>query len=285
MEPSLAVTDGAHWASRDTEGHVELGKGNGAKGLTNAERHFDPQLIRQFFQELALEACGRVRTAGRDCIRLRAVLRPGASLWPHWLPKEADEYEFHGDCERGVLLALISRYKGTVFSVSEVVEVSFDEILPDELFGYTPQVGEQIRASVPVVEHLTLETAIERMPFTVLVPSKMTEAEGVPQVMYHPARLESPRAHLCLLYAGGSDQLLMIDEAADADPELQDYEWEELSSEGLELRISDPGPGPGVRIVALQRHGTHVAIRSELERQPLIDLATSLIPARERFGR
>ena len=200
------------------------------------------------------------------------------------LPKEADEYEFHGDCERGVLLALISRYKGTVFSVSEVVEVSFDEILPDELFGYTLQVGEQIRASVPITEHLTLEAAIERMPFTVLVPSKMTEAEGVPQVMYHPARLESPRAHLCLLYAGGSDQLLMIDEAADADPELQDYEWEELSSEGLELRISDPGPGPGVRIVALQRHGTHVAIRSELERQPLIDLATSLIPARERFG-
>src|SRR5579864_5657607 len=41
-EPSLKVVDGDSWTTRDPEGHVETGKGNGQRGpsLTDIERHF-----------------------------------------------------------------------------------------------------------------------------------------------------------------------------------------------------------------------------------------------------
>ena len=82
----------------------ERGRASESEGVRlRRHRHqrgpsFQPSTDPALLQELTLESLGLVRTAGRDCVRLRAVLRPGArSLWPHWLPKEADEYEFHVD--------------------------------------------------------------------------------------------------------------------------------------------------------------------------------------------
>src|SRR5437762_218857 len=66
-----------------------------------------------------------VQTAGHECVRVRAVLRSGARLWPHWLPFGADEYEFHVQPERGVMLAVIARFGGEVFETSVVTQVTF----------------------------------------------------------------------------------------------------------------------------------------------------------------
>lgn len=255
-EPTVTVVDGDAWTTRDEQGHVQSGDGNRRKGpsLTDVERHFDANLIREFFNEVSLEARSAVRTASRDCIRLHTVLRPGASLWPHWLPKDADEYEFHADCQRGVLLALSSSYKGSVFWCSEVTEVHFDEAMADELFTYTPRLGEQIHPPVPVVERLSVEAAIKQLPFTVFVPSRRPGFEqSCLEFMYHPARLNSPRPHLSILFHGESGKFLSITEAANEDPELQDFEWENLCQDGQEFRLSDPGRGRGVRIVVLRK--------------------------------
>jgi hypothetical protein len=258
---------------------VQSGKGN-SQGLTDLERHFDRYLARQFFKELLLEASGKVRVGSRDCIRLHAVLRSGGHLWPHWLAASADEYEFHADCERGALLAVISKYQGRVLSSSEVIDVHFDEALPDDLFVYTPHVGEQIRSPEPAIEHLTLASAIEKMPFTVFIPSR---TQGLEQVrvayIYHPSTSKWPWAHLALSYFGGRDNFLMIFESATEDPTQDKYAWEHLIQNGQELRISDPGEGRGYRIVALDKQGTFLEMWSNREREVVLELATSLVPA------
>ena len=212
IETKLTVTDGNHRWECDSEGHVEISEGehrqrnqSGFGAIdTNMDRHFNPAQIRLFFQELSLESLGTVRTADRDCVRLRATLRPGASLWPHWLPRGADEYEFHVDPERGTLLNIISRSGGAVFSVYEVLKVAFDEPLESNLFTYETAPGEQVGPKIPVVEHLTLAAAVARMPFTVLVPTRVPDPEHSQfEVMYHPPHRRAGWSHLALMYRGG----------------------------------------------------------------------------------
>ena len=52
----------------------------------NVDRHFNPAQIRLFFKELTLESLELVRTAGRDYVRLRAVLRPVPDRGPTGCP-------------------------------------------------------------------------------------------------------------------------------------------------------------------------------------------------------
>jgi hypothetical protein len=212
------------------------------------------------------------------------VSRPGASLWPHWLPKEANEYEFHVDPERGVLLGIISRIDGEVLQMCEVLEVAFDEPLEFSLFTYDPAPGEQVGPKIPAVERLTLAGAVSRMPFTVLVPARVPDAEHSHcEVMYHPPRRQRGWAHLALMYHGSEAyDHLWVDEGPHPDPSLDKFEWERIVVEGAiqkDLRISDPGDPTGRRIVAFEQNGTHVKINSDLDRAQLINLAMSFTSA------
>lgn len=290
IETTLTVTDGVRSWERDSEGHVEVSEEERrSRSRSNAididvGRHFNPEQIRLFFQGLVLESLGSVRTAGRDCVRLRAVLRPGASLWPHWLPKEADAYEFHADPERGVLLNILSRNDGQEFEVCEVLEVSFDEPLEPSLFTYNPVPGEQVGPKTPSVELLTLAGAVWRMPFTVLVPTRVPDAEHSHfDVMYHPPRRQRGWGHLALMYRGSEAYgALFVHERNHPHPGLDGLEWERIVVEGAvqnDLRISDPGTLDGMRIVAFEQQGTHVVIRSDLDRTQLINLARSFTAA------
>jgi hypothetical protein len=76
-----------------------------------------------------------------------------------------------------------------------------------------------------------------------------------------------------------------LHESAVADPGHESYVWEEVEQKGQKLLISDPGAGVGMRVVAIQRYGTHVDIWSDLERECLIDVALSLRPAAEVLGK
>ena len=280
-ETNLTVVNGEQWWSRDHEGHVETSDGarRTFHGRSDVERHFDRAQLREFFVALALEGTGTVQRAGRDCIRVRAVPRPGGLLWPHWLPYGAEDYEFHAEPQRGVLLAIIARHGGETFEINEVTRVEFDEPLDRNLFTYTPALGEQVRPADPIVEHLTLEAAVEQMPFTVLVPARLPDSEhSQVEVTYHPPRLRSRGAFLNLGYHGSEVyKRLSIYESAVADPETDRFEWERVEHAGKQLLISDPGT-EGDRIVAFEQQGTHVTIWSDLEREPLFDLAVSLVP-------
>jgi hypothetical protein len=87
------------------------------------------------------------------------------------------------------------------------------------------------------------------------------------------------------MYRGESPNSLSFHEGAVADPGHENYAWEEIKQQGQKLLISDPGAGVGMRIVAMQRHGTHVDIWSDHEREFLIDVALSLRPAAEVLGK
>lgn len=285
VETFLTVTDGDKWATRDSEGHVESGSSAKRKphaNLTDAEKHFDPVMIREFFKNLALELVGTVRTANRNCIRVRAVLRSEGRLWPHWLPKAAEEYEFHVDSERGLLLALISKRDGQAFEIDEVLDISYDEKIDSGLFSYSPAVGEQLREPIPVAEHLTLEAAVARVPFTVLIPDRIP-GSGRHQliIVRHPARLDSPRESLWIscMHSDEFDRL-WIRESETVGSDHDEYEWERIEKDGRHLLISDPG-ATGKRKIYLMQEGTHVEIDSDLDRDRLIELALSLRPASE----
>jgi hypothetical protein len=283
----LTVTDGNRRWECDCDGHVEASEGEhrGRRSGSDAididvDRHFSPSQIRRCFQDLCLESLGLVRTAGRDCVRLRAVLRPGARLWPHWLPAGSDEYEFHADLQRGVLLAIIGRYGGEAFSEYTVLDAAFDEPLESDLFTYTPGPGEQVGPKVPVVERLTLAAAIVRMPFTVLIPARVPDPEHADfEVMYHPPCRQGGWSHLAFMYRGRQEyEHLWVKQSGHPEPSLDCFEWEPVPNQATaqkNLRISDPGQTPGMRIVAFEQQGTHVMIKSDLDRTRLIDLALS----------
>jgi hypothetical protein len=96
--------------------------------------------------------------------------------------------------------------------------------------------------------------------------------------MYSPPRRNSS-GHLTIQYAGHSrNQSLWIRESAQA-LDAEDYEWEELEVDGRRLRLSDPGPGKGSRIVALEQEGTHAQVHSHMDRDRILKLAASLVRA------
>ena len=277
---SITVVNGEKSWEADHEGHVEVATGKSVRaGLVDAERHFDRIQLREFFTHLNLEERGISHQAGQDCVVIRAVLRPGGHLWPHWLASEADEYEFHADPRRGVLLSILARARSEVFETSEVTQAIFDEPIADDLFTYVPRPGEQIRPPDQVVEHLSLAEAAQRMPFPVLVPTHVPDGGQLKlEVIYHPPGLRRSHSYLSLMYIGDALHSLWIHQAATPNPELDEFEWENAVSNGKSMRISDPG-GKSIRIVALVQEGTHVEIWSDLERKQLLDLAASLAPA------
>jgi hypothetical protein len=282
VETSLEIVNGDRLWRIDHEGHVEAGGPEHKRrhGITDVDRHFSRSLLRQFFEGLDLQYLGEVRAADHDCIRLRAVPRADSNLWPHWLPTGVDEYEFHAEPRRGAIFTIIARRGGDVFVTMEVIRAVFDQPLDESLFLFAPHGGEQIRPVDTIREPITLEAAIQRMPFTVLVPARVPDPEHSDvEVMYFPPRMKAPHAHLDFVYRG-SDlyDRLWIKQSARFDPESDKFEWETLRYGDRDLNISDPGEG-GTRIVSLEQHGTHVTIWSDLDREKLLDLSSSLIPA------
>ncbi len=279
-EYSLVIADGNRWSIRDGQGHVQVSdpdQEGGPPGLTRISAHFDQRFLRELLGHLALESFGVVNTARRSCVRLRAAARPGARLWSHWLPYGADEYEFHADPERGVVLFIAARFKGQVYDVSEVVEVAFDEPLDDALFAYAPVCGEQIRPAESVIEVLSLDGAIARMPFTVLVPTRLPSQETarVFEVTYCRPRGPSGRGSLTITYL--TKPSVWIEQSGEPNPELDKYEWEPIEYQAKRMAVSDAGTG--TRVLTLVQDGTYVKVWSELDREQLIDITASLVPA------
>ncbi|MHC5539045.1 hypothetical protein ACYOEI_12575 [Singulisphaera rosea] len=186
----------------------------------------------------------------------------------------------------GTLLNILSRKDTEVFSIDEVLEVAYDQPMDPELFTYHPAPGEPVEPKPPIVEHLPLAAAVARMPFTVLVPTRVPGFESSHvEVMYHPPRRQGGWSYLAMMYrSSGAFQHLWVNQGAQPYPGLDNFVWEAIAVEGTalkDLRISDSGKSPGMRMIVFQQQGTHVQIRSDLERAQLIDMATSFSPAVE----
>jgi hypothetical protein len=81
------------------------------------------------------------------------------------------------------------------------------------------------------------------------------------------------------MYRGsGEYDRLWIQQAGSPRSDFPELEWEPLKVKGMNLQISDPG-AEGRRIVVFDREGTYVEIVSDLDRERLLDLATSFVAA------
>ena len=284
-EDALLVANEERWWTRNQNGIVESGLTRPSKdrphrvpGLTTIERHFIRGSLREYFVALDLAQIGTLEYAGRPCVRIRAVPRSDGRLWPHWLPYGADEYELYGDLEHGTLLSIAGIFQSEVFSVLEVNQVAYDESIDDGLFQYVSDGQEAIRAAEPITEQLTLSAAMARVPFALYLPSQLPggQHQGY-QVMYQPPDRRSDRPHVTIMYM--SDLRLWIDRSDERSKDLERLEFESFEACGKQMMISDPGEG--LRVLTLQLNGTHITIYSDLHREELIRLASSMILASE----
>jgi hypothetical protein len=235
------VIDGLRRWERYSDGRVEMDECEAPSEMASADelldiitdRHFNPEQIRHFLEVLTLEPMGCTRTAGRDCVIVRALPRPRTILWPHWLPYRADQYELHVDLARGVLLNIIGRYRGEFLGQHEVTEVAFDEPLNQNLFTYEPAPGDQVQPESPLFEELkSRDEAISRMPFHVLSPTSIYEPDyHLSSIEYHRPRWAGGWSTIELSYALNNEIMsAYVYELAEPDAELDDYEWERLTS-------------------------------------------------------
>ncbi len=293
IERNLAVFDGLTRWDRYSDGRVETSECAAWSEMAPADesldividRHFNPEQIRSILEFLTIEPIGRVRTADRNCVCVRALPR-GDGPWPHWLPYRADEYELHVDLTRGVLLNIIGRHKGDLLGQHEVIEVAFDEPLNHNLFTYEPGPCERVQPKAPLYEKLSPEEAVSRMTFQVLCPTSMHESDyRLANIHFSRPHWPGGQSHLSLSYVSIDGLLsVWVGEGAERDPGLDGYDWEHLTYEGSaqkDIRISDSGNPEDQRIVAFEQGGTHVEVYSDLDRTKLIEIALSFQAAKD----
>ncbi|MFO0949179.1 MAG: hypothetical protein U1D30_25255 [Planctomycetota bacterium] len=278
-------TDTRYWF-RNKSGEIETderkeirGSPAPAPGGIELDRHFDGRQIREFLVSLKLEYLDNVTTADQQCARFRAIPRAGARIWPHWLPHGADEYLMHGDLLRGTLLLIEGRKSGKAFERHEVMSLVYDGEIDESRFTYQPLASESVSTPKPIMETLTLDDAIARMPFPILLPTKMPwDKPASFTFRFHPPRKGSHRSQLLLSSSG--DRVFWMAQSDVPDPDLGRLEWESILHSDQAMKVSDPGDGGGLKVVTLEREGTHVSLYAEMDRRELLDIAASLMPAK-----
>ncbi|WP_145434278.1 hypothetical protein [Lacipirellula limnantheis] len=210
-------------------------------------------------------------------MRIRAVPTPVDQIWPHWLPTEADEFEFAADLEFPSLLSIRANLGGLTFETFEVVQVTFNGEIDGDVFNVQPLSGKHTRDAMPVVQRMTLEAAIDKVPFTVLLPKVRSEFGGC-DVNYEPPRGKRPEG-LGIHYHGGDSNRFWFHLRAELDPEMQDrLEFEEIEFSGRRFQLSDPEIDGALSILVFQQDGTWVEIVSDFARNDLLNLAASFKP-------
>ena len=90
---------------------------------------FDPRIL---LEDLFItRVVGRAEHAGREALRVLAMDEGTPNRLLGW---GADDYELLVDAERGVLLRSAARTKGEEFQVTQILEIAFDEDLPEGIF-------------------------------------------------------------------------------------------------------------------------------------------------------
>jgi hypothetical protein len=197
----------------------------------------------------------------------------------HGLGGGADEYALLVDAERGVLLRSEARIGKEPFRILEMETVTYDEELGQDVFS-PPADAEIEPAWVP--RAVSLDELPDAVPFTVLVPEH--PPFGVEDVDIHPPdrRYGLPeQIHIAFAsnYFGEDDRQFWLVESAEPFSGERAAEWRKAD----DMRFGeDRDIEPPLRIVQLERLGTHVEVRSYyLQMEELLGLARSLVPLRQ----
>jgi len=119
-----------------------------------------------------------------------------------------------------------------------------------------------------------------RASFTVWAPPELAEGWRI-HAVYMPARDRSPElVTLSYLHESGGGQFQLYETAVDGPAELDGFESVERGGIELAVRVPETRRAPVPTVVVLDRDGTRIqASSADLEREALLDLALSLVPA------
>jgi outer membrane lipoprotein-sorting protein len=171
---SVNVMNGALWSSYHPPQGYLTNAGESRQGYSDpvhAFGHvFDPaRLLPALEFDAPVERDGVLVVAARP--RRGSRFAP-----PYGIGHGADEHELVVDPRLGVVLRTESRLEGEPFLVWELVDPSFDEELPDDLFTLTPPPGEKALTPGEIHAHgLSVEDAAERATFAVLAIPELPE--------------------------------------------------------------------------------------------------------------
>jgi hypothetical protein len=106
-----------------------------APSATDSERIFDNGWFRVVLASLQLEQTGTGTVDERPVVLVRASLRPGKTLWSHWLPFGADQYRLAIDQEFLNLLSISAIVDGRQFKRTEVQQITYGLELSEDIFA------------------------------------------------------------------------------------------------------------------------------------------------------
>lgn len=272
------ILRGDDWQMEDPAGKRSHGRGGLRKcpHLTPVQRHFDRDLVRQIVLCLRLTERDVTTVEGIECARFHAYPREGALLWPHWLPQGVDYYEMAGDMTRGVLLSIAGVLNDEVHARYEVTQLAYDAPLDPSTLELEP-VGDDSVETVERTRRLSSPAVAQaRVGFAVFVPKDLPDGETASMDVTLDKLCRTGEETVRLSYRWDeSDRSLWINQGTARDRDDSEYEWVELHQPGLDLKISDPG-GEGMRILALEKEGTHISITTNLDLEAALKLAASL---------
>jgi hypothetical protein len=171
---SVNVTNGALWSTYQPLHGYLTNAGDTGEGYSDPVDTFghllDPARLLP-----GLEFDAPVERAGALVVGARP--RPGSSRFHlYGIGPGADAHELVIDPRLGVVLRTESRLEGEPFVVWEVIDPSFDEELPDDLFTLIPPPGEEALTPGELHAHgLSLEDAAGRASFAVLAIPELPE--------------------------------------------------------------------------------------------------------------
>jgi hypothetical protein len=230
------------------------------------------------------------RRAGRAALRVQALPRGGDDALLFRLgAMGAAELRLEIDAERGTLLRVESRFEDQPFTITEVLDIAFDEAFPEDTFVFTPPPGEAVRSissQFAVRRDLTIEQAVALAPFTVWIPARLP-ADWESQIGFAAAQERPPvAAHVFLHYRAvdGTHGLTIAESPADGpvdtEAEGPGGPWREVERNQRRMEIREPVESWQPAQARLELDGTRVFIHSaDLAVDALADVAADLVRA------
>jgi hypothetical protein len=96
-------------------------------------------------------------------------------------------FELAADLTLPSLLSITGLLSGKIIERIEVVDVEFDEQIDEGIFDCQPLAGQSIRSAEPVIQRVTLDSAIAKVPFKLLLPTRGVGG-GNPDLHYKPGK-------------------------------------------------------------------------------------------------
>lgn len=228
-----------------------------------------------------LSLAGADSVGGRAATRLKSpepadpasLLFPGIG-WASFGP----EFELSIDTEHGIVLRTVERFRGRDFHVAELLDVTFEPPISDEVFTLVLPAGQEFRRYEDICpRRLPVDQAAEVVPFTMFVPQNVPPEAGSwdGEVVFEPLggwlglgfidRDQIPQTRVDVTEEAGS-----LDEE-----DLTDYEHIEDEGEPMLIRSRESKDGTWYSLL-LSRSGTRITIDSLLSREASIAIARSL---------